>query len=152
MERLLQDIVNGFSAGSLYALLAVGIVLVYKSSDVLNFAHGSFAMVSTFVAYHVSTKLGLGFGPAPSRIVGQVMEWRGRQKSADTSRMQRRFFSFLTDDALGWHDLPVAGVGDAPAGSLDELLAWLGEVRSERPDREGVIEERQSAWSSLTPC
>ena len=64
MERLLQDIVNGLSAGSLYALLAVGIVLVYKSSDVLNFAHGSFAMVSTFVAYHVATKLGLGFGLA----------------------------------------------------------------------------------------
>ncbi|MBX3130661.1 MAG: branched-chain amino acid ABC transporter permease [Polyangiaceae bacterium] len=59
MTRLLQDLINGLSAGSLYALLAVGIVLIYKSSEVLNFAHGSFAMLSTFVAYHLATRLGL---------------------------------------------------------------------------------------------
>jgi branched-subunit amino acid ABC-type transport system permease component len=56
--------VNGTSAGSVYALLAVGIVLVYKSSRVLNFAHGTFAMLATFVAYHVSVVLGMGTGLA----------------------------------------------------------------------------------------
>lgn len=61
MTRFLQDVLNGLSAGSLYALLAVGIVLVYKSSEVLNFAHGSFAMLATFVAYHSATRLGLAF-------------------------------------------------------------------------------------------
>jgi branched-chain amino acid transport system permease protein len=64
MTRLLQDLVNGTSAGSVYALLAVGIVLVYKSSQVLNFAHGTFAMLATFVAYHVSVVLGMGTGLA----------------------------------------------------------------------------------------
>lgn len=61
MTRLLQDLVNGFSAGSVYALLAVGIVLVYKSSEVLNFAHGTFAMLATFVAYHFAVVLGVGY-------------------------------------------------------------------------------------------
>ncbi len=64
MTQLLQNAINGLSAGSLYALLAVGIVLIYKSSDVLNFAHGSLAMLATFVAYHAATRWGLGFGSA----------------------------------------------------------------------------------------
>ena len=64
MTLLLQNVVNGLSAGSLYALLAVGIVLIYKSSEVLNFAHGSLAMLATFVAYELSAVRGLGFGTA----------------------------------------------------------------------------------------
>jgi branched-chain amino acid transport system permease protein len=64
MTRLLQDLLNGLSAGSLYALLAVGIVLVYKSSEVLNFAHGTFAMLATFVAYHLATRAGAGYAVA----------------------------------------------------------------------------------------
>jgi branched-chain amino acid transport system permease protein len=64
MTQLLQNIINGLSAGSVYALLAVGVVLIYKSSEVLNFAHGGFAMLATFVAYQLSTKWGLGYGVA----------------------------------------------------------------------------------------
>lgn len=61
---LLQNILNGLSAGSLYALLAVGIVLIYKSSQVLNFAHGTFAMWATFVAYQLATIWHLTLGIA----------------------------------------------------------------------------------------
>jgi branched-chain amino acid transport system permease protein len=60
MTQLFQNVIHGLCAGSVYALLAVGIVLVYKSSEVLNFAHGAFAMLSTFVGYHLSAELGLG--------------------------------------------------------------------------------------------
>lgn len=70
MSRILQDLVNGLSAGSVYALLAVGIVLVYKSSEVLNFAHGTFAMFATFVAYHFATALGTGYAVA---IIGALV-------------------------------------------------------------------------------
>jgi len=64
MSLFLQNVINGLSAGSLYTLLAVGIVLIYKSSEVLNFAHGTMAMLATFVAYTAVTELGLGFAPA----------------------------------------------------------------------------------------
>jgi branched-chain amino acid transport system permease protein len=60
MTLLIQNILQGLCAGSVYALLAVGIVLVYKSSEVLNFAHGAFAMLATFVGYHLSVHVGLG--------------------------------------------------------------------------------------------
>jgi branched-chain amino acid transport system permease protein len=51
MERLLQYVLAGLSAGSLYALVALGLVLIYRSTRVLNFAHGDIATVATFVAF-----------------------------------------------------------------------------------------------------
>ena len=64
MTLFFQNVLNGLSAGCVYTLLAVGIVLIYKSSQVLNFAHGTLGMLATFVAYYGATELGLGFGPA----------------------------------------------------------------------------------------
>jgi branched-chain amino acid transport system permease protein len=46
-----QYVVGGLAAGSLYALVALGIVLLYRSSRVLNFAHGDVATLATFVAF-----------------------------------------------------------------------------------------------------
>jgi branched-chain amino acid transport system permease protein len=48
---LIQYVVGGLAAGSLYALVALGIVLLYRSSRVLNFAHGDLATLATFVAF-----------------------------------------------------------------------------------------------------
>jgi len=45
-----QLIVSGLAVGACYALLALAMVIIYKSSEVLNFAQGEMAMVSTFVA------------------------------------------------------------------------------------------------------
>ena len=92
-------------------------------------------------------QLGLGFEVPPSRIVGQVLEWQGRQRSVDSSRLQRRFFSFRTDAAVDWQALPVAGISDAPVGSLQAFVDWLEGVRRDGPAREVTIEERQAAWS-----
>jgi branched-chain amino acid transport system permease protein len=51
MEMLLQYIVAGLSTGSLYTLVALGIVLIYRSTRVLNFAHGDMATMGTFFAF-----------------------------------------------------------------------------------------------------
>ncbi len=51
MERFLQYALTGLSAGSLYALVALGVVLIYRSTRVLNFAHGDIATMATFVAF-----------------------------------------------------------------------------------------------------
>jgi branched-chain amino acid transport system permease protein len=47
----LQLLVSGFSFGSLYALIALAMVIIYKTSEVPNFGQGEMAMLSTFVAY-----------------------------------------------------------------------------------------------------
>jgi branched-chain amino acid transport system permease protein len=48
---LSQLIVSGLSFGSLYALVALAMVIIYKTSEVPNFGQGEMAMLSTFVAY-----------------------------------------------------------------------------------------------------
>jgi branched-chain amino acid transport system permease protein len=48
---LAQLIVSGLAAGALYGLLALGFVMIYKTSDVLSFAQGEIAMVNTFFAF-----------------------------------------------------------------------------------------------------
>jgi branched-chain amino acid transport system permease protein len=55
MARFLQYLLSGLSAGSLYALVALGLVLIYRSTRVLNFAHADMATVGTFVAFALLT-------------------------------------------------------------------------------------------------
>lgn len=49
MEFFLQMLVTGIVVGSVYALVALGFVLIYKSSDAINFAQGEFLLVGTYV-------------------------------------------------------------------------------------------------------
>ncbi len=58
---LAQILASGLSAGSVYALMALALVITYKTTEVPNFAQGEMAMVSAFIAYEVRTELGLGF-------------------------------------------------------------------------------------------
>jgi len=53
-------VVSGLTTGSLYALVAMGLVVVYKATTVVNFAHGELFMIGGFLAYtfHVLLKLG----------------------------------------------------------------------------------------------
>ena len=40
MEKILEILLNGLSMGAIYALLALGFVLIFKSTGVINFAQG----------------------------------------------------------------------------------------------------------------
>jgi len=60
MGRFLQYLLTGLSGGSLYALVALGLVLVYRATRVLNFAHADVATLGTFVAFAAITR-GLPF-------------------------------------------------------------------------------------------
>lgn len=55
MARFLQYLLTGLSAGSLYALVALGLVLIYRSTRVLNFAHADMATVGTYIAFALIT-------------------------------------------------------------------------------------------------
>ncbi len=64
MALLAQYVVGGLATGSIYALVALGIVLLYRTSRVLNFAHGDLATFSTFVCFTLLTQVHLPFGIA----------------------------------------------------------------------------------------
>jgi len=61
-----QLIVSGMAVGILYGIVALGVVLIFKSTNILNFAHGELAMVSTFFAYTLLTSLHL---PYPLAVI-----------------------------------------------------------------------------------
>jgi len=80
MEFFLQLVLNGLVIGSIYALVGLGFVIIYKSSSILNFAQGEFLMLGAYVclAIFTTTKvpflaafvLTLGF----SVLLGMLME------------------------------------------------------------------------------
>jgi branched-chain amino acid transport system permease protein len=77
---VLQQIVNGLTIGVVYALIAVGLTLVFGILDVINFAHGEFYMIGAFLTYAFTVGLGLDYfvalllTVAGGAIVGLVAE------------------------------------------------------------------------------
>jgi branched-chain amino acid transport system permease protein len=61
LEQLLQLAFNGVSIGAIYALVALGLVLTYKATEVLNFAHGDVLMASAFVGWGLISAAGFPF-------------------------------------------------------------------------------------------
>lgn len=63
---IFELVLVGVALGSLYSLAALGIVLIYRTTGVLNFAHGAIAMFTAFVAYQFGVVDGW---PAPIAVV-----------------------------------------------------------------------------------
>lgn len=61
MEFFLQLVLNGVVIGSIYALVALGFVVIYKSSGVLNFAQGEFLMLGAYVCLAITTQARVPF-------------------------------------------------------------------------------------------
>jgi branched-chain amino acid transport system permease protein len=57
MTTFLQQLVNGLSLGSIYALIALGYTMVYGVLRLINFAHGDVYMVGAYTGYYLSRKL-----------------------------------------------------------------------------------------------
>jgi branched-chain amino acid transport system permease protein len=80
MTDFLQAIVNGFGQGSIYALLALGYVMIYKATRVISFAQPALMIVGGLFAYHFISELGLPFwvgmllGIACGAVVGMLVE------------------------------------------------------------------------------
>jgi branched-chain amino acid transport system permease protein len=53
MELLLQQVMAGLANGSIYALVALAVVMIYQAIDHLNFAQGEMATFSTFIAWQL---------------------------------------------------------------------------------------------------
>lgn len=54
----------GLSQGCAYGLIALGFVLIYKATEVVNFAHGEFMMLGAFAVLTISESTGWGFWPS----------------------------------------------------------------------------------------
>ncbi|MDX6449426.1 MAG: branched-chain amino acid transport system permease protein [Gaiellaceae bacterium] len=63
MTEFLQQIVSGLASGAIYASLALALVLIYRSTDVINFAQGEMATFTTYTAWSLMHH-GLSYWPA----------------------------------------------------------------------------------------
>ena len=58
MDTLVQQIINGLSLGSVYALIAVGYSLVYSILLFSNFSHGGFIVIGGYICYYTLAAMG----------------------------------------------------------------------------------------------
>lgn len=67
---LLQQIINGLSLGSIYALIALGYTMVYGIIKLINFAHGDIYMIGAFIGLYCGKNLGLSL--LPTLIISMI--------------------------------------------------------------------------------
>ena len=64
ISQLVQQLINGVSLGSIYALIALGYTMVYGIIKLINFAHGDIYMVGAYIGFFAITQAHLGIFPA----------------------------------------------------------------------------------------
>ena len=69
MADFVQQVVSGLAAGSIYASLALALVLIYRATDVVNFSQGEMATFTTYVAWSLMNH-GVSYWPAFALTLG----------------------------------------------------------------------------------
>ena len=67
MDLILQQIVNALSLGGIYAMLALGLAIVFSIVRLINFAHGE---IMTFGGYGIFLSMAFGFSPLVALLMG----------------------------------------------------------------------------------
>ena len=125
MQKALETLLIGLSTGSIYALMSLALVLVWRSTRVINFAQAGQAMLSTYIGFEIATRsqifwLGLLFAIVAGALLGAGVDYF--------------FMRVLFKHANSGPALVVAPV-IAPLGLLGLMrsivgLTWGGEFKS----------------------
>lgn len=79
-QQFVQQLINGVSLGSIYALIALGYTMIYGIIKLINFAHGDIYMVGAYIGFFAVTQAGLSIVPAllvsmvVTGVLGMVVE------------------------------------------------------------------------------
>src|SRR3978361_286541 len=80
MQALYAQLLVGLIKGSFYALLSLGLAVIFGMLNIINFAHGAVYMMGAFVAYFLLSLTGLGYwwalliAPIVVGIFGMILE------------------------------------------------------------------------------
>jgi branched-chain amino acid transport system permease protein len=136
MDLFLQQLVSGIASGSLFSILALAIVLIYRSTGVLNFAQGQMAMFTTFITWS-ALATAMGFWPAffltllAAAAMGAAVERLIVRRVEATSELNTLIVAlglFLVFDGLAlyiWGPLPR---GFGPFSIFSGAPSCVGEV------------------------
>ena len=135
LVTLLQQLINGLSLGSLYALIAIGYTMVYGILRLINFAHGDLLMVSAYVGvmgvglfswpWPVAFGLALGL----TGLLGVLLERGAYRPLRRAPRISLLISAIAASFLLENLALVLAGGRPRPfpvPGALDGVLAWGG--------------------------
>jgi ABC-type branched-subunit amino acid transport system permease subunit len=93
MSDFFDTVVNGLAVGNIYALVAVGLALIFGVAGLINFAHGSVYMAGAYVGWLCVTRLGLPLwaalpaAAAASALLGAAIERFGLRGLGDKARI-----------------------------------------------------------------
>lgn len=73
MQTVLQNLLNGIAAGSIYALIALGYTMVYGILKLINFAHGDIFMIGSFVGFYVGNAITKANGGHSSPVTAAIV-------------------------------------------------------------------------------
>ena len=70
LQQILQQLINGISLGSIYALIALGYTMIYGIIKLINFAHGDIYMVGAYLGFYAIT---LGIPVVPAILISMAV-------------------------------------------------------------------------------
>src|SRR6266705_4124621 len=120
MAELLQHLVNGLVLGGTYALLGIGLTLIFGLMNVVNFAHGEFYTLGAYAAFATLAVAGAGFLLA---VLGAIVVG-----ALGGALLERVLLRPLRAESIDTVMLVMIGVWIAMQNG--ELLAWCGVAKS----------------------
>jgi len=135
----IQQLVNGLSLGSIYALIALGYTMVYGIVKLINFAHGEILMVGAYTSYYVlrtvgASPAGLVIAFIAAMIVCGVTGITIERFAYRPLRSSPRLNSLITAIAMslilqnGVRVLPFAGPNPRQFPTMDTIMVPFGPV------------------------
>lgn len=125
MSGFLEQTVNGLASGGFYAMLALGLAVIFGMLGVVNFAHGAFYMLGAYGAYVVLHSLGLpfwwalGIVPVVLFLVGMALERAVIARLTPLDPLYNFLLTFgitlVLQAAITWHFGPTASPYSPPA-------------------------------------
>ncbi len=127
--QLIQLAINGISTGAIYSLVALGLVLAYRATEVLNFAHGDLLMLAAFVAWALIEVAGLPFWAAVPVTIAAValVSWLLDQRVMRIIVGQPQFAGVMLTIGLAFMIRGAVSMGFGPE-SRTYATPWTGKT------------------------
>jgi len=148
VNTFVQLVANGLGKGAVYALLALGFVIIFKATEVINFAHGSLVLIGGYAVYELQPVIGwaaaaavgiLGAGLA-ALLIERVVLANARVPARDGG-LYNANVAYSPDGKL--HVMkgmakPLTVVTPSPAAQPAQATAQLGGYRAHCPHDGGA--------------
>ncbi|MEP0234313.1 branched-chain amino acid ABC transporter permease [Roseibium sp.] len=136
MDAILLQILNGLDKGSAYALIALGLTLIFGTLGVVNFAHGALFMIGAFCAVTLSRLLSLSF----VTIDETRKDFLGNPLKVETPYVESWFGPEVGAAIIDW-SVPLAILFSIPIMALVGLVMERGLIKHfyKRPHADQIL-------------